>query len=257
MLEICCGDIESVDAALKGGADRIELCSALEAGGITPSAGLVSEALWKSKRKESPIPINVLIRPRSGDFLYNDRELKEAMQDAAYAAGAGADGIVFGALNYDGTVDEYACSEVLRAARSAGNVSATFHRAFDLCRDPFEALETIVNLGFNRILSSGMAASAWEGRDLLGKLVKKAAGRIIIMPGAGVNPDNIHQILNITGASEIHASAKRKVESKMEFRRLGIGMGASDNDADEYSRYSTSESIVRTLKENINNHGRQ
>lgn len=254
MLEICCGDIKSVDAAFKGGADRIELCSALEAGGITPSAGLLAEAIWKSKRRECPVPVNVLIRPRSGDFLYDNNELKEAMQDAAYAAGAGADGIVFGALNSDGSVDEYACSEVIRAARSSSNASLTFHRAFDLCRDPFEALETIISLGFDRILTSGLAPSAWDGRDLLRDLVKKAAGRIIIMPGAGVTPDNIAGILNYTGATEIHASAKKIVESRMEFRRGGIGMGSSANDADEYSRYSTSESIVRTLKEKIVNH---
>lgn len=253
ILEICCADIDSAGEAISGGADRIELCSALEAGGVTPSAGLIEQTLWKSRRRLNPIPVNILVRPRPGDFLYSDKELMQCVQDTAYAVGAQVDGIVFGALTADGEVDEYACEKVLDAIRQSvsGNqkVTTTFHRAFDLCRDPFEALEVIIKLGFDRILTSGQAATAEEGITLLAELQKRAKGRISIMPGAGVSPSNICKIVNATGVTEIHASAKIKVESRMRFRREGIGMGTGD--ADEYARYATSGAIVKKLKEEL------
>ena len=253
ILEICCADIDSVGAAINGGADRIELCSALEAGGITPSAGLIEQALWKSRRLLEPVPVNILIRPRPGDFLYSDKELMQCVQDTAYAVGAQVDGIVFGALTSDGEVDEYACEKVLDAIRqslSGGQVvTTTFHRAFDLCRDPFEALETVIRLGFDRILTSGMAQSAEKGVTLLAELRERAMGRISIMPGAGVTPRNIRNIIDATGVSEIHASAKEMVESRMRFRRDGVGMGAGD--ANEYYRYATSAAIVKELQSKL------
>ena len=253
ILEICTADIDSVGSAYAGGADRIELCSELEVGGITPSAGLLEQALWKSRRRMEPIAVNVLVRPRPGDFLYSDKELNQCVQDTAYAVGAGADGIVFGALTSDGEVDDYACEKVLDAMRQSVNpgqkVSTTFHRAFDLCRDPFEALEVIIKLGFDRILTSGQAASAEKGVELLARLRERAAGRISIMPGGGITPANIRQVIDATGVTEIHASAKETVKSRMTFRREDVGMGACD--ADEYSRFATSQEIVRELKEKI------
>lgn len=253
ILEICTADIESVGAAYAGGAQRIELCSALEVGGITPSAGLLEQALWKSRRRMEPIPVNVLIRPRPGDFLYSDKELNQCVQDTAYAVGAGADGIVFGALTSDGEVDEYACEKVLDAMRQSVNpgqqVSATFHRAFDLCSDPFEELEVIIRLGFDRILTSGQAPDAEKGLKLLAELQERADGRIVIMPGGGVTPANVRLIAETAKVTEIHASAKEKIKSRMVFRRDNVGMGASD--ADEYSRYVTSQSVVRELREKL------
>ncbi len=253
ILEICCADIDSAGEAINGGADRIELCSALEAGGVTPSAGLIEQTLWKSRRRLDPVPVNILVRPRAGDFLYSDKELMQCVQDTAYAVGAQADGIVFGALTADGEVDEYACEKVMDAIRQSlqgdRKVTTTFHRAFDLCRDPFEALEVIIKLGFDRILTSGQAATAEDGVQLISELHRRAAGRISIMPGAGVNPENIRKIVEETEVTEIHASAKIQVESRMRFRREGVGMGTGE--ADEYMRYATSREIVRKLKEEL------
>lgn len=253
LLEVCCGDTDSVSSAISGGAGRIELCCSLESGGLTPSAGLIGEAIWKSRRMLTPIPVNVLIRPRSGDFFYNDKELRQCVQDTAYAVGAGADGIVFGALTPDGEVDTVACRMILDAIAqvvSPGqHVSTTFHRAFDMCRDPFAALEDIIRLGFDRILTSGQAPSAEAGLDLLRDLNNRAAGRISIMPGAGVNKNNIMRIAEETGALEIHASAKEPIGSRMRFRRDGIGMGTRDDD--EYSRFATSASLVKELIESL------
>lgn len=253
-LEICCSDIDSAGEAISGCADRIELCSALEAGGVTPSAGLIEQVLWKSRRCLEPVPVNILIRPRPGDFLYSDKELIQCVQDTAYAVGAQVDGIVFGALTADGEVDEYACEKVMDAIRQSVSgtqkVTTTFHRAFDLCRDPFEALEVIIKLGFDRILTSGQAAKAEDGVALLAELQRRAGERIAIMPGAGVTPSNIRKIVNATGVTEIHASAKTKVKSRMRFHREGVGMGIGD--ADEYARYATSRDIVRKLKEELN-----
>ncbi len=233
ILEICCGDIDSVGAALTGGAGRIELCCGLEAGGLTPSAGLLEQALWKSRRLMSPVPVNVLVRPRPGDFLYSDKELSQCVQDTAYAVGCQADGIVFGALTSDGEIDEYACEKVIDAIRQTTlpeqKVSMTFHRAF----------------GFDRILTSGQAPTAEAGIELIAELKARADGRISIMPGAGVTPENIRRIVDATGVTEIHASAKERVASKMRFRRENVGMGSGE--ADEYSRFVTSAAIVKQL----------
>ena len=249
LLDFFCGDIDSVGAALTGGAGRIELCCGLEAGGLTPSAGLLEQALWKSRRLMSPVPVNVLVRPRPGDFLYSDKELSQCVQDTAYAVGCQADGIVFGALTSEGEIDEYACEKVIDAIRQTTlpeqKVSMTFHRAFDMCRDPFEALETAVRLGFDRILTSGQAPTAEAGIELIAELKARADGRISIMPGAGVTPENIRRIVDATGVTEIHASAKERVASKMRFRRENVGMGSGE--ADEYSRFVTSAAIVKQL----------
>ncbi len=240
VLEICTGSIESVVAAQKGGAQRVELCSALSEGGVTPSVGLMREA-----RKVSGIEMNVLIRPRGGDFIYTD-EIRVMIKDIKAAKEIGADGVVIGALTTEGDVDIDVCRKLIEAA---GNMNITFHRAFDMVRDADKALEDVISLGCNRILTSGLMPTAEDGIPMLKKLVDKAAGRIIIMPGAGVNANNAGRILSETGAQEIHASARSLVKSKMLYRNPAVTMGAKD--ADEYSRMETDVSVVESIKQAI------
>ena len=240
-LEICAGSYESALAALRGGADRIELCSGLEEGGLTPSFGLI-----KAVVKLEGICKHVLIRPRGGDFLCTEAEQSIIVEDIIAAREVGVDGVVIGALTADGEIDVKACRRFVEAAR---DVNITFHRAFDLCRDPFSALEKLVDLGCTRILTSGQAATAEKGIGVLRKLVKQAAGRIEIMPGSGVSPSNVAKILNETGANEIHASARSVVESRMLYRHEGVGMGRKD--ANEYARRETSKKEVEILRQEI------
>lgn len=235
-LEICCQDIDSVMAARDAGVGRIELCTALAEGGLTPSVGLIRAAC------QSGIPsVNVLIRPRSGDFLYSQAEVDIMCRDIQEAVKAGATGVVIGALDAEGNVDMAAMEKMCRAA---GDAEVVFHRAFDLCADPIKALEDIVSLGCHRLLTSGCAASAMEGREMLRQLVQKSEGRIKIMAGAGVNASNIADIA-ATGVDAVHASAKAIVPSRMKFRRQDVAMGSPD--ADEYSRLSASPAEIREL----------
>ena len=241
ILEVCAGDIDSVVAAAKGGASRVELCSALGEGGVTPSLGFIRRAL------EVPgIRVHVLIRPRGGDFLYDKAEVDCMVDDIIAASEAGVHGVVIGALTPEGDIDTAACRRMMEAA---AGISVTFHRAFDLCRDPHQALEEIIALGCNRVLTSGQAANALEGKERLAQLVSQADGRIIILAGAGVNPANAAEILSASGTHEIHASARSSVASRMTFRHEGVAMGSPDSD--EYSRKVTSPDIVRQIVENI------
>ena len=200
LLEVCVADQHSIYAAALGGAHRIELCSALEADGLTPSQGLIRYA-----RRFPSLRLHVLIRPRTGDFIYNGDELEIMRSDILSAKRLGADGVVIGALTREGDIDVDACRELIKAA---GNIDVTFHRAFDHCRAPRQALEQIIALGCSRLLTSGQAATAEEGIPLLRQLVEQAAGRIIIMPGAGVTPAGARRILDATGATEIHGSLR-------------------------------------------------
>lgn len=238
-LEICCADIESVLAAAAAGADRIELCSALGCGGLTPSAGLIREAV-----RIMPGCVNVLIRPREGDFLYSAAELRVAREDIARAKALGASGIVFGALDTDGELDTEAVRSMLRAA---SGMSFTLHRAFDLCSSPVDALEQAADMGIDRILTSGCAPDVTQGREMLRELVETAGGRIIIMAGGGVNADNALQLVGETGVTELHASCKENIPSLMSFRRHGVGMGRPD--ADEYLRCGSSQARIEQLIE--------
>lgn len=250
ILEVCCGDVESVAAAMRGGADRIELCSALDVGGVTPSSALLEEAIEEGVRHK--VPVNVLVRPRGGDFLYTQSEMRCIVRDVETAVKAGCAGVVFGALNDDGSVDTQACARVIDAARNAAGdrkVSFTFHRAFDMCRDPFASIEGVISLGFDRILTSGLAGTALEGANLLFTLREMAEGRISIMPGCGVNPGNVADILRLTRAREIHASAKEMRQSRMLWRRDDVEMGKDGSD--EFRWPSTSEQTVKKLKNRI------
>lgn len=238
-LEICCGDVGSVGAAVKGGADRIELCCALSEGGLTPSAAMIKKAV------KCGIPVNVLIRPRRGDFLYSDEEVDVMADDIKEAVRLGASGVVIGALDKDGNVDMTAMQKMIDAA---GNANVTFHRAFDLCRDPEEALECAIELGCDTILTSGLKKNALEGAETIRRLHEKAKGRIDIMAGCGVNPENAAEILKISGADAIHGTASVKIGSGMTYRSSAACMGAA---CDEYSRNTTDPDIVARLRKII------
>lgn len=241
-LEICCGDLLSVANAVAGGADRIELCSGLAEGGVTPSEGFIRGA---GRLKGEHTRLHVLIRPRGGDFCYDEADREAIINDvAACAASPYVDGIVIGALTPEAEIDLDLCR---RCIEVAGGKSLTFHRAFDLCRDPLKALEEIIDMGFDRILTSGCGATAMEGAEMLNRLNKAAAGRIIILGASGVSSSNASDLLDATGLSELHASARRPVASQMKWRHEGVAMGAPGSD--EYSRMVTSEEEVKTLRD--------
>ena len=206
-IEICCTSVADALEAEKGGAIRIELCTAISSGGVTPSFGLVKEAVSAVGGAEG-IDVNVLIRASEGNFCYSSSQIKVMTEDIRLCRQLGADGVVIGALTPDGKIDIDACKEMVEAA---GDMSITFHRAFDACINPFEALEQIICLGCDRILTSGQKPTATEGAGLLSELVRKADGRIIIMPGSGVNPANISELERITRASEFHSTARKPV----------------------------------------------
>ena len=219
--EICANSVASCIAAQEGGADRVELCSGIPEGGTTPSFGMIRKA-----RASIDIGLNVIIRPRGGDFLYSEDELEEMSHDIGIAEELGADGLVIGCLTKEGNIDKKAMSILMEAA---GNLPVTFHRAFDHSADPLKALEDIIELGCARILTSGCRPTALEGADLLAQLVEKAGDRIIIMPGCGVNEDNIAEIARLSGAREFHFSAREPVESDMIFRNPEVVMGCEDD----------------------------
>ncbi len=196
-IERCCISAAQVSEALEAGASRAELCRDLSVGGITPSDGEVMAAV------ATGLPVNVLIRPRGGDFIYSEDEIAEMEESIAFCRTAGAHGVVIGALDASGNVDMTTMRRLMTASEG---LSVTFHRAFDECADPFRALEEIVSLGCDRILTSGQRPTAVEGAELLAVLVRKAAGRIIIMPGAGISPDNIDALASATGATEFHGT---------------------------------------------------
>ena len=199
----------------------MELCAGIPEGGTTPSYGMIRNA-----RENISIALNVIIRPRGGDFLYSESEIKEMIYDIQAAKELGADGLVFGCLNPDGTVDMKTMSRLMEAA---GDTPVTFHRAIDHTNDPFKALEDIISLGCARILTSGCRPTALEGADLLSRLVEKAGERIIIMPGCGVRENNIAEIARLSSAREFHFSARESVESGMIFRNPEVAMGSEDD----------------------------
>ena len=208
-LEICAFNLSSVLIARQSGADRIELCASPEEGGTTPSAGLIRTA-----RESLEIPLYPIIRPRGGDFLYSDEEFNVMLRDIDHCKQVGCDGVVIGMLLTDGSVDKQRCSRLVEAAYPMG---VTFHRAFDWAANPFEALEDIITLGCERILTSGQRPTAMEGAELIDQLVREADDRIVIMPGSGVRASNIVQLAEATGAAEFHTSARLKQASGMEY----------------------------------------
>ena len=219
--EICANSVASCIAAQEGGADRVELCAGIPEGGTTPSYGMIRNA-----RENISIALNVIIRPRGGDFLYSESEIQEMIYDIKIAKELGADGLVFGCLSPDGNVDMKAMKTLMDAA---GDTPVTFHRAFDHTIDPFKALEDIISLGCVRILTSGCKPTALEGTELLAQLVERAGERLIIMPGCGVRENNIAEIARLSGAREFHFSARESVESGMVFRNPQVAMGSEDD----------------------------
>lgn len=199
-LEVCAASMQSVAAAAEGGARRIELCSALSLDGLTPSMGMIRIV----KERFPQLTLHVLVRPREGNFVYNDVELATMQSDIIECCKAGADSIVVGALTPEGDIDLAAMQRLMEAADT---LPVTFHRAYDVCRHPEEALEQVIALGCRRILTSGQQPTAEQGIPLLHRLNQQADGRIILMPGGGVNATNAPLILQQTGCQEIHASA--------------------------------------------------
>ncbi|HXR85126.1 MAG TPA: copper homeostasis protein CutC [Hanamia sp.] len=208
-LEIIGFNIESCIAAQEGGANRIELCVGSGEGGTTPS-----NAFIKAAREKLHIDLYVMIRPRGGDFLYSDEDFEIMKNDIAVCKQFGCDGIVTGILTTDGKVDKKRCKELIDLAYP---LEATFHRAFDRVSDPFEALEDIIESGFERILTSGLKPKAIESTELLSQLIKQSDERIIIMPGSGITVENIITIAQRTGAAEFHSSASFLQDSKMDY----------------------------------------
>lgn len=237
-LEICIDSVESALAAQAGGADRVELCAGLMEGGLTPSAGMI-----KAVRSRVTLGLMVIIRPRGGDFLYDDAEIEVMLEDIAVAKELGADGVVIGCLKADGGIDGEKTRALMQAA---GSLEITFHRAFDVSRDAYESLELLAGLGVHRILTSGQEASVLEGADLIRDLVKAAGSRTIILPGGGITPRNIGKIAALTGASEFHLSCRRSVDSGMHYRNHRPAMGAALYPP-EYSRKVADEAAIRTI----------
>ena len=198
--EACCTSLEAVRAAARTGARRVELCERLEVGGVTPS-----EALLRAVLATGALPVNVLIRPRGGDFFYGGEEVRQMLESIRLCATLGANGVVVGALTPAGDVDLPVMRRLVAAAREGG-LSVTFHRAFDETADPLAALEDVIALGCDRLLTSGHAPDAFAGRAMIGELVRRAGSRLIVMAGCGVRPGNIAQIAQDSGAPEFHSS---------------------------------------------------
>lgn len=214
LLEIAANSLASALAAQVGGADRIELCENLGEGGTTPSYGTLA-----ATRDRLRIPLYVLIRPRGGDFLYDDAEFEVMRRDIEICARLGCDGVVVGALDADGMVDATRCRKLIAAA---GTLGVTFHRAFDAARDQGEALEAVIALGCERVLTSGARASAAEGAEVIAGRVRQAGERIRIMAGAGIRADNLRALAVRSGAHEFHASARSPRVSAMRYRHSDL-----------------------------------
>ena len=237
ILEVCVDSVESALNAEAGGADRIELCGDLIVGGITPSL-----ALYERIREKIEIPIHVLLRPRFGDFLYSEEELEILVRQSKTFAKAGADNLVIGCLTPDGHLDLEALKRIIDAA---DGTPVNLHRAFDMCRDLDEALEDAKKLGVVSILTSGGYASALEGIEVLEKL-KKNAGNIDIMAGAGMNAKNIKYMLENSSLTAFHMSGKKTLQSKMEYRNPRVNMGLPT--LSEYEIIQTDINEIRAAK---------
>ena len=236
-IEVCANSVESALNAQNAGADRVELCAGMPEGGTTPSIGqimMARELLTRTK-------LHVIIRPRGGDFLYTDLEVQTMIKDIQAAKELQVDGIVIGCLTANGDVD---VKQMEHLMREADGLSVTFHRAFDMCRNPHQTLQEIIALGCDRILTSGQQPTAVQGIPMLKQLQMEADEHIIIMPGCGINPSNIQQIANETGTKEFHLSGRTNVNSRMRFRNPNVSMGGTVH-IDEYVQQVTDEDIIR------------
>lgn len=240
-LEVCANSTQSAIEGQKGGAVRVELCDNLAEGGTTPSLSQM-----EITRQSIDIQLNVLIRPREGDFLYSDLEFDIMKHDIHHCGKAKCDGVVFGILNPDGTVDIERNRELVKIARQYG-MSVTFHRAFDRCADIFKSLEDVISLGCDRILTSGGRKTAIEGKEIINRLIEISADRIIIMPGGGITEDNISELVKATGLKEFHGSFRSRLKGAMEY------VSPVFNDVnEEYSILQTDYNKVKKAVENAN-----
>ena len=239
VLEVCVDSVESAASAARGGATRLELCANLVIGGTSPD-----EDLFRMVRERVDIPVRVLLRPRFGDFLYSEEEFELLRRQVRRFAALGADGVVIGVLRPDGALDEPRMAELISLA---GGCGVTLHRAFDLCRDPFEALEAARRLGVDTILTSGQQASCAQGAPLLRELAARSGGRPQILIGAGVNADVIRALQPETGADAFHLSAKRTEPSRMAYRREGVPMGLPG--ISEFEVWRCDEAAVRAARQ--------
>ncbi|RSN67560.1 MULTISPECIES: copper homeostasis protein CutC [Actinomadura] len=230
--EICIDSVAGAVAAEQAGADRVELCAALFEGGLTPTLGTVRAAL----AAVSSIRVHVIIRPRGGDFIFDEHEVAAMEHDVALVREAGAHGVVIGALTPDGAVDRPVAERLVAAA---GDLSVTFHRAFDMAADPFATLETLVDLGVDRVLTSGQDVSALEGAPLIAELVRRAGDRIVVMPGGGITDRNAARVVAATGAREVHFAALAEEPSPAVHRNPHPFMGGELRQP-EYRRLVTS-----------------
>ena len=236
--EICVDSVAGVRAAKDAGAQRVELCADLLEGGVTPSLGAIRQA-----RKVLGIDLNVMIRPRGGDFLFDDDEFAAMRADIEAAKVEGANGVVIGVLTAAGEVDMARTHALVALARP---LSVTFHRAFDVAAEPFRALETLIELGVDRVLTSGQEPSVLEGLPLIVELMKRAGDRIVIMPGGGITARNVERIVAAAQPPEIHFAALEPVHSAMRFRRTHVFMGGELRPP-EYDRLDTSQALIRSV----------
>ncbi len=235
-IEVCVEGVDGLLAAQAAGANRVELCASLLEGGVTPSFGVIQEAL-----RQSRIPVHVIVRPRGGDFLYTDIEYATMRADVQSCRAAGAHGVVIGCLTADGQVDVARTRELVELARP---MSVTFHRAFDMTRDPAEALDALIRCGVDRVLTSGQRETAIEGMDTLRRINEQAGDRIIVMGCGALTPDNIATVRRAANLKELHFAALRNEPSGMRYRNPRVGMGGSDRDR-EYTNTVTDPSLVR------------
>ncbi len=244
LIEVCASSLQSAINAQAGGAGRVELCDNLYEGGTTPSP-----ATLLLTRKKLRIKLHVLIRPRGGDFLYSDLEFEIIKKDIEFCKEIGCDGVVIGFLNADGTIDTEKTAEAIKIARP---MSVTFHRAFDMTRDPIEAVDQLINLGIDQLLTAGQNNKAPDGKELIAELVKRAGDKMIIMPGSGINKENICMMQEFTGATEFHLTGQVQAESKMHYRKKGIFLGGL-KEIPEYSKAETDIKKIRAVVAQLGN----
>ena len=242
IVEVCCSSLGEVREAVAGGARRVELCSAITCGGVTPSHATIKCITDAAL----DIDINVLIRPREGGFHYSEEEVDVMCRDIEFCRRMGVHGVVIGALTQDGEIDIEACRRMVEAA---GDLSITFHRAFDVCTAPLQALEQIIALGCDRLLTSGQKPSAEQGAECIAELVSHAAGRIIIMPGAGITPQNIALIEQKTAATEFHSTAAVD-DADYAYRGADVSFAAYP-DREGVRRHSSREVVLQLVNNTL------
>ena len=236
-VEVCVDSVASATAAQRGGAARVELCGSLIEGGITPSAGLIEVV-----RATISLDLHVMIRPRGGDFCYDRDEFETMRRDILLAKRLGANGVVFGVLDVNGNVD---IARTRRLVDEAHPLAVTFHRAFDMSLDLFRALDDVCAAGADRVLTSGGEPNSPQGRETIAQLVRKAQGRIVVMAGGGINPENARSFIDHTGVTEIHVGLRSPISSPMLHRNPRIVMGSVEDR--EYQRFVVFEEQVRKL----------